>query len=120
MEIKAFQPFPEIHPRLSRGRQRRPLARERAEQLEAALVARHRLLEVRVEHPDRAELGVVRVRHHVGAEQLDRLQRVGELRVNLRFNRPATERAADPRETPLTHDQLTERLGRPRSPVKKS
>ena len=30
--------------------------------------------------------------------------RVGELRVNLRFNRPATERAADPRETPLTHD----------------
>ena len=37
---------------------------ERAEQLEAALVARHRLLEVRVEHPDRAELGVVRVRLH--------------------------------------------------------
>ena len=44
---------------------------------------RHRLLEVSVEQPDRAELRRLWVRHHIGAEQLQCLQRVRQARLAL-------------------------------------
>ena len=46
---------------------------ERAQHLQAAAVAGHGRLEVRIEQADRAEALVLRVRHHVGAEQQQRL-----------------------------------------------